>query len=86
MGPDSSLVRELPAFNAYMEKVCAAMKLGRPYSDVAVYLPLEDQWMKGELPQQQQKPSAKYHWETALPAATGRTGRTPAAVGVGAVS
>lgn len=54
---------ELPEFNAYMERVCAAMKLGRPYSEVAVYLPVEDQWMKGELPKEQQKPSAKYHWE-----------------------
>jgi hypothetical protein len=63
VGPDSSFAAELPAFNGYMERVCAAMKLGRPYSDVAVYLPLEDQWMKGELPKEQQKPSARYHWE-----------------------
>jgi hypothetical protein len=63
VGPDSSFAAELPEFNAYMERVCAAMKLGRPYSDVAVYLPVEDQWMKGELPKEQQKPSAKYHWE-----------------------
>ena len=63
VGPDSAFASELPAFNGYMEKVCAAMKLGRPYSDVAVYLPIEDQWMKGELPSEQQKPSAKYHWE-----------------------
>ena len=63
VGPDGALAAHLPAFNAYMEKVSAAMKLGRPYSDVAVYLPLEDQWMKGELPKEQQKPSAKYHWE-----------------------
>ncbi|MCX6843341.1 MAG: glycosyl hydrolase [candidate division WOR-3 bacterium] len=63
VGPDSALAAELPAFNGYMEKVCAAMKLGRPYSDVAVYLPIEDQWMKGELPKEQQKPSARYYWE-----------------------
>jgi hypothetical protein len=63
VGPDSAFAAELPEFNGYMERVCAAMKLGRPYTDVAVYLPLEDQWMKGELPQEQQKPSAKYHWE-----------------------
>jgi hypothetical protein len=63
VGPDSAFATELPEFNAYMERVCAAMKLGRPYADMAVYLPLEDQWMKGELPQEQQKPSAKYHWE-----------------------
>jgi hypothetical protein len=63
VGPDGSLARELPEFNAYMERVCAAMKLGRPYSEVAVYLPVEDQWTKGELPKEQQKPSARYHWE-----------------------
>jgi hypothetical protein len=63
VGPDGALARELPEFNAYMERVCGAMKLGRPYSEVAVYLPIEDQWMKGELPKEQQKPSARYHWE-----------------------
>jgi len=39
------------------------MKQGRTYSDVAVYLPIEDQWMKGELPEELKKPSAKFHWE-----------------------
>ena len=63
VGPDSAFAAELPALNSYMERVCGAMKLGRPYFDVAVYLPLEDQWMKGELPKEQQKPSAKCHWE-----------------------
>ncbi len=63
VGPDGSLAGELPEFNGYMERVCSAMRLGRPYSDVAVYLPLEDQWMRGELPKEQQKPSARYHWE-----------------------
>ncbi len=63
VGPDGSLAGELPEFNTYMERVCAAMKLGRPYSEVAVYMPIEDQWMKGELPKEQQKPSARYHWE-----------------------
>jgi hypothetical protein len=63
VGPDSAFAAELPGFNSYMERVCSAMKLGRPYTDVAVYLPVEDQWMKGELPKEQQKPSAKYHWE-----------------------
>jgi hypothetical protein len=63
VGPDGALAEDLPEFNSYMGRVCAAMKLGRPYSDVAVYLPLEDQWMNGELPKEQQKPSARYHWE-----------------------
>ncbi len=57
------MARDLPEFNAYMERVCAAMKLGRPWSEVAVCMPIEDQWMKGELPREQQKPSARYYWE-----------------------
>ena len=63
VGPDSAFAADLSAFNAYTERVSAAMKLGRPYSDAAAYLPLEDQWMKGELPKEQQKPSARHHWE-----------------------
>ncbi|MEO0081269.1 MAG: glycosyl hydrolase [candidate division WOR-3 bacterium] len=63
VGPDGALAPHLPAFNAYMEKVCRLMKQGRTYSDVAVYLPLEDNLMLGELPKKLQKPSAKYHWE-----------------------
>jgi len=63
VGPDGTLAPHLPEFNAYIEKVCAAMKPGRTYSDVAVYLPLEDNLMRGELPKRLQKPSAKYHWE-----------------------
>jgi hypothetical protein len=63
VGPHGGFAPELPAFNAYMTKVCGLMKQGRPYTDVAVYLPIEDQWMKGELPPDLQKPSAKYHWE-----------------------
>jgi hypothetical protein len=63
VGPDSLFAADLSAFNGYMERVCREMKRGRTYSDVAVYLPLEDNWMLGELPKERQKPSAKYHWE-----------------------
>jgi hypothetical protein len=63
VGPDSGFAAEIPAFNGYIERVCGYMKQGRPYSDVALYLSHEDQWMKGELPSEMQKPSAKYHWE-----------------------
>jgi hypothetical protein len=63
IGPDSAFADELPAFNAYMEKVCSFMRKGRAYSDVAVYLPLEDNWMKGTLPQELRRPSALHYWE-----------------------
>ncbi|MFT5481169.1 MAG: hypothetical protein ACI9NN_002138, partial [Bacteroidia bacterium] len=46
-GPGGSLEPELPAFNAYMEKVSGWMLKGRTYSDVAVYIPYEDGVMQG---------------------------------------
>jgi hypothetical protein len=63
VGPDSGFADELPGFNAYMEKVCSIMRRGRVYSDVAVYLPLEDVWMAGELAPGDYAPDTKYHWE-----------------------
>ena len=63
VGPDSPWADRLPAFNRYLEQVCTAMRRGRPYTDVAVYLPLEDAWMENELPRELQKPSSKYVYE-----------------------
>jgi len=63
VGPDSHFADEIPAFNAYMEKVSDIMKKGRTYSDVAVYLPVENAWAYNKLPDEQLKPSAMYHWE-----------------------
>ena len=39
------------------------MKMGRTFSQAAIYLPLEDERMKGLLPEKIQKPSSFYHWE-----------------------
>ena len=63
VGPESAFAAEISAFNAYMAKVCAMLKRGANYSDVAVYMPFEDMWMLGELPRALQKPSAQYYWE-----------------------
>ncbi|MCS7061247.1 MAG: glycosyl hydrolase [Anaerolineae bacterium] len=63
VGADSPFADRLPAFNAYLATVCEYMRRGRPYTDGAVYLPLEDAWMAGELPADLQKPSSKYVWE-----------------------
>lgn len=54
-GPGGSLEPELPAFNAYMEKVSGIMQKGRTYSDVAVYIPFEDGVMKGAYPPEKQR-------------------------------
>ncbi|MFH0888824.1 MAG: glycosyl hydrolase [Planctomycetota bacterium] len=63
VGPDSYFADELPAFNRYIEKVSGILKHGRTYSDVAVYLPIEDTLMTNTLPKKHRKPSAEYHWE-----------------------
>ncbi|MDT8400574.1 MAG: glycosyl hydrolase [Bacteroidales bacterium] len=54
LGDSGRLAPDLPAFNKYLEKVSEVMKQGRPYTDVAVYLPQEDAWMKGIMPVEKQ--------------------------------
>ena len=54
VGKSGSLAEEIPAFNKYMEKVSSYMKKGVTYSDVAVYMPVEDSWNAGELPVEKQ--------------------------------
>ncbi|MEM6262585.1 MAG: glycosyl hydrolase [Bacteroidota bacterium] len=54
-GPGGSLEPELPAFNAYMEKVSGTMQQGKTYSDVAVYIPYEDGVMKGAYPPERRR-------------------------------
>ncbi len=54
VGKSGALAGELPAFNAYLEKVSGFMKKGRTFSQVAVYLPSEDTWIAGELPVEKQ--------------------------------
>ena len=47
----------------YMESICTIMREGKPYTDVAVYLPLEDVRVDDELPLDLQKVSSKYVYE-----------------------
>lgn len=64
VGPEAGFAAEIPRFNQYMETVCRHLRMGRTYSYIAVFLPVEDAWMKGELPGElRQSPDAKYHWE-----------------------
>jgi len=63
VGPDSAFASQLPVFNRYLERSSAMLRRGKPYTDVAVYLPLEDNWMRHELPVEGRRPSAQYHWE-----------------------
>jgi len=56
VGRKGNLSKDIPAFNSYMEKVCGYMKRGKTFSEVAVYLPVEDSWEAGmmKLPDPQQ--------------------------------
>jgi tetratricopeptide (TPR) repeat protein len=63
VGPDSAFADDLPTFNAYLERVSARLREGEPCADLAVYLPLEDNRMRGELPEAWRRPSARHCWE-----------------------
>jgi hypothetical protein len=54
LGADGDLAEELPSFNQYLTTVSNVMGKGKTYSDVAVYLPTEDAWIKGIMPKEQQ--------------------------------
>jgi len=63
VGSKGSLSEEIPAFNHYMENISCMMRRGKTYSDVAMYLPLEDAWMAGTLPDSLQFPWAWAYYE-----------------------
>ena len=47
VSPKSKLMNGFKEFNDYMSRVCKFMQNGQTYSDVAVYLPMEDRWAEG---------------------------------------
>lgn len=63
VGPDAAFAAELPALNAYLTDVCSWMRRGRTYSQLAVYLPVEDNWMRDRLPRAMRTPAAHHYWE-----------------------
>jgi hypothetical protein len=67
VGPDGSLAPHLPALNSYLEQISSVMRQGRPAHRVACLLPLADAWMRGELPPELRKPSARCWWELQHP-------------------
>jgi len=58
VGKKGNLTNEIPAFNKYMQKVSEVMKQGKTYSEVAVYLPVEDSWVAGNI----LKPDPQQPW------------------------
>ena len=63
VGSKGTLSKELPAFNTYMEAVCQIMKKGVNYSDVCVYLPIEDAWIAGEYLDSIKKPGSDWQYD-----------------------
>lgn len=63
VGESGSLAKHFAGFNLYMKKISGLMKEGHSFGQAAVYLPLEDMWMAGMLPDELRKPSAFHHWE-----------------------
>ncbi|NLP05820.1 hypothetical protein GX411_07700 [Candidatus Fermentibacteria bacterium] len=63
VGYDSAFRDEQQGLNAYFESVCTQMRRGVSRFDLAVLLPLEDNWMRGALPAELRKPSAEHYWE-----------------------
>lgn len=54
IGSQGALADEIPDFNNYLEQVSSYMKKGSTWSDIAVYLPVEDAWMAGRMPVEKQ--------------------------------
>lgn len=63
LGNNGALAAELPAFNQYLTQVSALLQQGNTYSQVAVYLPTEDAWIKGIMPKEKQFIWAKEYYE-----------------------
>lgn len=63
VGKTSKFANELPDFNRYMAKVSDVMRQGVTYSDIAVYLPLEDSWMAGVYPEGKKIPGSWIQYE-----------------------
>jgi alpha-L-rhamnosidase len=63
VGPDAGFAAELPAFNAYLERVSSLLKLGQAESRLAIYLPNEDNRRLDHIPADERTPGAVYRWE-----------------------
>ncbi len=63
VGPDAHCAPEFKPFNDYMHRVSSFMRSGRAFTDIAVYMPVEDAWMAGEIGPGIYPPDAKYDWE-----------------------
>ena len=63
VGKSGALSKHLSSFNNYLTTVSGYMHKGEVYSDAAIYLPLEDSWIAGEMPKEKQLPWAWGEYE-----------------------
>ena len=63
VGQSSPFSDQLLSFNNYLEKISGILRKGKTWSDIAVYLPLEDAWRAGVMPIEQQFKWAWGHYE-----------------------
>ncbi len=63
VGKRGSLNPHLEKFNVYLTNLAKVMRKGHTYSQAAVYLPVEDSWIGGEMPEELQLPWAWGEYE-----------------------
>ena len=63
VGPNSAFQDQLPAFNGYLTRVSNFLKRGRTLSRIAVYLPNEDEIIRGELSPEDRVPGSEDYSE-----------------------
>ncbi|MCZ7555162.1 MAG: glycosyl hydrolase [Bacteroidia bacterium] len=63
VSPKAPLAQHILPFNDYISEISRAMRRGKTYADMAVYLPTEDAWTRVELPDSLQFPWAWGHYE-----------------------
>jgi len=54
VGDSGELAKHIPVFNKYLTEVSKYLRSGRNFSNLAVFLPTEDSWMKAEMPKEKQ--------------------------------
>jgi hypothetical protein len=63
VGPDASFAQDLPCFNQYLEHISGVLRSGKPISDMAIYMPIEDARLLGQIPLEKRTPAYRYYWE-----------------------
>lgn len=63
VGPDAAFTPDLPDFNEYLESLSRMLRHGRPYANLAVYLPYEDMLLRDRIPDDRKTPGAVFEWE-----------------------